>query len=102
MHRADGGHVLVDDRICRPTALGDVALQTADEADVRVGIHEELNIKQLAQGWLGKEQDAFDEDDAARLDRLRPLGAAVGGEVIDRHFYRLAVFQLYDVLDEQF
>ncbi len=59
VHGADGGEVLVDDHLGRPAALGDVALQAADEADVGVGIDKNLDIEQLAQIRVAKDQDAL-------------------------------------------
>ena len=63
VHRADGQLILLDDRLGR-TAARRVALQAADEANVGIGVHEELDVEQVAQGWLHEDQDALHHDDA--------------------------------------
>ena len=64
VHGPDGGQVLADHRFHGTTSLGDVPLQAADEADVGVGIHKDLDIHQLSQGLVGKDQDALHQHDA--------------------------------------
>ena len=74
VHRLDGAEVLVDHRLHRAAALGDVALQPADEARVVVGVDEHLDVHQRAQRRVGEDQDALDDDRAARR---RPVSVVV-------------------------
>ena len=102
MHGAYCVQVLLDDRLCGPPALLDIALQTSNEADVGVGIHEYLYVEEPAQGRLGEYQDAFDQDDWLWLDAGGLLSSAVGFEIINRQVDGLPGFKLVDVGDEQF
>ncbi len=79
-------------------AFGDVTLQAADEAQIGVGIHENLDIEQFTQFRFRKDQNSFHQDDTARLDCERPVGAAMGGEIIDGDFGRLPIFKLLNML----
>jgi len=45
VHRLNGGQILRYDRIKRPSALLHVAHDTAQNADVGIGIHEYLHIE---------------------------------------------------------
>ena len=58
-------------------ALGEVASQAADEAQVGVGVDEDLDVEQLAEHRLGEDQDPLDEHDPAGLDlrECRPVRA---------------------------
>ena len=54
----------------RAAAFGDVALQPPDEPRVVVGVDEDLHVHQLAQRGISIDEDAFDDDRAARRDGL--------------------------------
>ena len=97
VHGADGGQVLVDDRLGGATALGDVALQAADEADIGIRIDEDLDIEQLAQLGFGKDQDAFHQDDRLWLDADGLRGARVGLEIVDRQVNLTVFLELSDM-----
>jgi len=101
MHRPDGFQILVNDRIGGAPALGDIALQAADEPQVGIGIYKDLDVEQLAQGFLGEDQDAVHDDHPLRLHPDGFAGARMGGEVVNRDFYRLQVLEPDNVLDEQ-
>jgi hypothetical protein len=77
---------LRDDRIHRPSALGDISLQPAQESQIGVGVHKDLDIEEIAQGAVDKYQDPLDENDGTRLDapQLRPprmVGKIVRGHI---------------------
>ena len=61
----------------RPLALGDVALEPADEAHVGVGVDEDPQVEPLAQLGLVEHEDALDHHDPGRRD-LDPSGRAAG------------------------
>jgi len=84
-----------------PGALGDVALQAADEPRVGVGVDEELDVHQRAQRRVRIDQQPFDDDGAARLAAKRGGAAGVAGEVVFGRIDRAPVLQLADVVDEQ-
>ncbi len=48
VHRLDGGEVLVDDRIQRAAALLYIALDSPQDADIRVGIDENFDIHEIS------------------------------------------------------
>ena len=60
---------ITDSRV-RPRSAS-VPLQPADEADVVGHVHEDLDVEQRAQRRVDKQQDAFDQNDIARLDADR-------------------------------
>ncbi len=68
-----------DDHFHRPPALADVALEPPYEAQVRLGIHEDLDVHQIAQLTILENQNSFDDDRRPRLKPhrlLRPFDAA--------------------------
>ncbi len=83
VHRLDGVQVLIDYRVHRPAALGDVALQPANEPRVGVGVDEHLDVHQFAQRRVGEDEDAFDDDGPARMDGFGDRLARVQREVVD-------------------
>ena len=90
VHRADGAHVLLDDGSDAAAALLRIAFQAADKAHVRVDIHEDLDITERAQAGLGKDEDAFDEDDGPRRYGASFGCALVAGEIVARDVHALA------------
>ena len=52
----------------RSPALLDVALQPSHQAQVGVGVDEDLDVHQVAQPLVGEDQDALDQDDGLRID----------------------------------
>ena len=97
-HRAQ---VLADDRFQAALALLEVALQPADEAQVAVGVDEDLDVHQVAQGLLAEDQDALDDDDLGRLLEHALGQPGVGGEIVDRHLDGPAGDELAQVPDHQ-
>ncbi len=99
---ADGSKILVNHGIDCSAAFLQVALQAANEADIRISIHKYLHINQLAQFWLSEDKDAFHHDDGAGFNAYRFMRAGVSLEIIDWLGNRIPVFQPLDVLDQQF
>ena len=64
-------------RVVRARALDDVAAEAADEADVGLGVDEDLDVEQLAQLGRRVDQDALDEDDLRRPLPFGVVGARV-------------------------
>ena len=77
------------DSVVRPRSLMSRS-SLPDEADVGIGVDVDLDVHQLAQRFVGKEQDALEQDDRLRLDAPRLCGARVCGKVVDRNLDRLA------------
>lgn len=101
VHGAHGGEVLFDDRFLGAPALVDVALQAADEAEIGVGVDKDAHVHLLAQIFITKDEDAFDEDHAGWLQCDLFAAARVGGKVVDWNLYSVAVAQLGQMLDQQ-
>ena len=62
-----------------------VAGEAADEADVGVCVHKNLDVAQVAEPRVGEDEDALDKNDLARLDVylfVRMDSPRVGGEVL--------------------
>src|SRR5690349_449356 len=68
VHRPHGRLVLRDDGFDGAAALVDVAVEAADEAYVGVAVYENLHVHQAAHLRIEEDEDAFDDDDRARLD----------------------------------
>ena len=64
LHRAG---IALDDPFHVLAALADVAGHDAHEAVVVVGIHENLDVHLVAELLVREDEDALDDDDAARL-----------------------------------
>ena len=69
VHRPHRRVVLVAHRLEGAAALLDVAADAADDADVGVGVDEDLDVDLLAQRGLDEHEDALDDDHARGLDR---------------------------------
>ena len=82
-------------------ALGNVAFDAADQADVGVGIHKDLNIHQITERLVLKDQNALDDDHALWNDGDGFFRAVVDGIVIDRAFDGTAGLELLEVLDHK-
>src|SRR5215813_3919467 len=90
MHRPDRSDVLIDDRIERPPAFGDVTAEAANKAQIVRRIDKDLDIHLLEQTRFRKNQDAFDDDNRFRLNPRRRRQTGMRLEIIDRQFDRLA------------
>ncbi len=101
VHGAHGGLVLFDDAFDGAAALGDVALQPADEPDVGVRVDVDLHVEDLPELGLGVDEDAVHEDDLARLDAARLGRAAVDLEVVDRRLDDHPLLERLEVAHEK-
>src|ERR1041385_6054064 len=101
VHRAHAVLVLAKDGVHRAPALEDVAPQPADEPDVRVGIHEQLDVHQRPQLGVVVDEDALEHDHQVIADVPRLRGALVLPVVVDRLVDGVALEQLAQVLAQQ-
>src|SRR5690606_17186280 len=68
VHRLDRAAVLVDHALGAAPALGDVALEAADEALVGRRVDEHLEVEAAPHLRLVEHEDALDHDDRRRLE----------------------------------
>jgi len=91
MHRLDGGQILLDDLVERPAADVSVALDPANEPDVRVSVYEHLDVAKVAHAVVDEQQDPVDDDDVRRLYTYRLRASEMGDEIVLRLVDRLAL-----------
>ena len=101
VHRAHGLQILLHHRFPRAAALRDIALQTTDKAQVRIGIHENFDVEHLAQRTVYENQNSFREYNRARFDGPRLGFADVPRKIVHRQFDRLSSAQRFQMLDHQ-
>ena len=70
VHGADGVEKLGEDAVDIPTALVDVPMDAAGQANVVGGIHEDLDVHQVEEARMGEHQDPLDDDDGPRCEIL--------------------------------
>jgi hypothetical protein len=70
------GFVAFEDDVEGVAALGSVAADTAEEAEVGGGIDEDFEVKGAAEAGVGEDEEAFDEDDGSGRDEIGFGGAA--------------------------
>ena len=59
-------------------------MNSAYQPDIGVSVHENLDVAQLADPLIDKEQNAVDHDDVGRRDRDGLVGAQMGYKIVDR------------------
>jgi hypothetical protein len=102
VHGPHRSEVLLLHRLERAPAIGEVAPQAPEDAHVRVGVDEELDVQHAAQRLLGQHQDALEEDhDRPRQQRVGQDPPRVGRVVVGEVGHRPARLQVAQVLDEQ-
>src|SRR5689334_19309042 len=101
VHRANRRQVLLDYGINRSAALGHVAPQAADEADVVRRVHEDLDVHLLKQARVGEDQYPLDDDNRLRLDQQSLVLPRVRLEIVDRKLDRPARPELLDMMYQQ-
>ncbi len=79
----------------------DVALQSPDEARVRIGVDEHLDVHQVAQRRIGEHQDAFNDQRAPRLKGFGLRQPRVPREIVLRHVHGRSRFQRAHVRDHE-
>ena len=83
VHGLDGRQVLRDDALKRAAAVAHVAQRAAQDANIGVGLDEDLDVEHFAQPRVLENEDALDDDDLARLDELGLIRALVVGVGVD-------------------
>jgi hypothetical protein len=101
VHGTHGGVVLRAHLREGAAALFDVPLHAAHEADVRVGVDEELEIQLFAQALVGQHQDPLDDDHRRRLHPAGFRVARVLAKVVAGDVDGAAVAQLAQVADQE-
>ena len=84
VHGLDGRQILCDDALERAAAVAHVAQRAAQNANIGVGLDEDLDVKHFAQPRVLENEDALDDDDLARPDELGLTCALVVGVGVDR------------------
>ena len=92
-----GFDVLVDDGIQCATPFLDIPADTADNPEIRVGVHENLDIHQIAQALILQDQNALQYDDVLGVHRLGGCYPCVDGEVVGGFFNGLLVEKAGDM-----
>ncbi len=82
VHGLDRGQVLLDHAVQAAAALLDVPHQTAQDALVGVGVHEDLIVEHGAQLRLHEGQDALHDEHRGRFNVLHFVTAVVVGVVV--------------------
>jgi len=101
MHGLDRGQILFDDVVELAASFVHVTQHAAQDAFIRIGFDEDLDVEDVAQLLRLEDQDALDDDDMARLDNDGFLRAVVLREIIDGAFDTVSFTQFLEVLDEQ-
>lgn len=101
MHRFHCSKVLVYDAVQVSAALFDVADYAPQYALVSVSLYVDLYVKKVAHFGIGKEQDALDDHDMARLYPDDLTGTVMLAVIIYRAVNGLACLQFFQVLDQK-
>lgn len=97
----NGFEVLIDDALGGTAAIGDVASEAPNEADVGRGIDEDLKVESLAQYPIPEHEDPVDHDDFLGVNGAGVTAAVVLGVVVDRHLDGRAVGECSHVVVEE-
>src|SRR5579862_8800212 len=101
MHWPHCGQILVNHGLCGSAALTYVAPQAADEPKVRLGVHEDFDVKEIAERRILKNQDAFDNKSGPRLQMHSCGNAPVLCEIVNRTLDRPALAQFTNMADQE-
>lgn len=101
VHRLDRRQILRHDGLQRSAALVDVANDAADNAHIGVRIDENLDVAEVAQLLVLKDQDTLHDDDLGGLDPHRLIDPVMYRKIVDRSFDTLARRQTAYMLDHQ-
>src|SRR5688572_29724266 len=86
VHGAHGAQILRENLLQGASAGNQVALDAANEPNVRVGIDVNLHVTELAHASVDEQQNPVDDDDVGRLNPHGFRPPAVGDEVVHRLF----------------
>lgn len=95
------GEVLGDNRLERPAPFLHIPQSTAEDADVGIRLHKDLNVKHIPESGVLENQDALYDDNLGGEDFPGLLRAVVLHIRVDRAADGAALFQLLQMLDEQ-
>jgi hypothetical protein len=101
VHRLYGREVLVNDLIERPAAIAGVTFDSPNQSDVRIGVHEYLDVAKIPHSRIDEQENSVDDDYIRGLDPSRSLPAQVSEEVVLRLVDRLTPAQSFEVGAEQ-
>ena len=101
VHGLKDADVAIHHRLGGTSSFNDVALYDANQAVVWVGIDKHLQIHKLTQGGVAKGENAFDDDDLARLDVNGLLATGAGEVGVGGLFDGFPFAQLLHMLAEQ-
>ena len=82
IHGLDGGQILARNAVDFAAALGDVPLHAAQQADIGIDLHKQLEIQQIADAGIIERMDAFEDHHIAGNDRRERILPAVLGIII--------------------
>ena len=92
MHGLDRFLILLDHRFQTSAALIYIPLDPSANANIRISIHIDLDIHQIPQFFVLKDQNTFHNDDPLRFDAHSLIAAVVDSKVINRTEDLLTVF----------
>lgn len=100
VHRLHRCEILVHHAVKAAAAVTHIAHDAAQDAHVRVGVDENLDIHKIAQLTALENEDAFYYNDSRGADGYRPVGAVVNGVVVDGTLDAVSRAELLEILDE--
>jgi len=101
VHGAHGSVVLVADRLERAPALFEVAPDAPHQANVRVGIDEDLDVVQVANVGRYQRHDALHDDHRGWRDAVRRIAAQVAVEIVQGRLDGAAGAKCAQVLEQK-
>ena len=101
VHGLEHLEVAVDDHLGRTSPFLRVTPHDANEPLVGVGIHENLQVHEVAQPGIPQRHDALDDDDLAGLHVDRLLQSVADEEAVGGLLDGLALAQVFHLLDEE-
>lgn len=101
VHGLDGAQILDRNVFDAAPTLIDVAGDTAQQADIRLYAHIQLEKHQFAQALVIEHMNALYDEHIRRIDQLVRIGAAMLGVVIALAGNRFSVQKKLDILQKQ-
>ena len=101
VHGLDRGEVLGHHRLKGPAPLLHIPESAAEDADVGIGLHEDLDVEHIPQSGVLENQNALHDDDLVGIHRHCLVSAVVVHIGVHRALDGAACLQLFQMLDEQ-
>ena len=101
VHGLDRGQILVHHGLKGAAPLLHVPQAAAEDADVGIGFHEDLDVEHLPQGGILENQDPLHDDDLGGINGHGLVRAVVVLVGVDRALYGMTGLQLPQVFDQQ-